>query len=251
MTSRLNNWALGRTLRYDDISRLISDSSVSDSQCRFRLTPPNSDNFFRNKFLIGQLLRISQIISIQMSFHYDNDDMIRDDDGNPIIYRSSRLEFGHAFLDTLQQDFSFAYVRCLLQLEPNCDFDLRSLFFHFGGLSSTEGRIQREIFKKTTFYHLAAVITGPTSVSLDSPNQIYNISTPCPVGATCVWSLDGNEIAVSDGTAVTLAFLKKHIGNRTLTYTAKANGNSQVLASLPISVSDNIKYGKSLLILST
>ncbi|CAF3246306.1 unnamed protein product [Rotaria sp. Silwood2] len=65
-----------------------------------------------------------------MSFHNDDGDIIRDIFGNPIQYTSNRQDLGHV-LDILHPGFPFSYVRCLLRLQPNSNFDPHSLFFHF------------------------------------------------------------------------------------------------------------------------
>lgn len=101
--------------------------------------------------------------------------------------------------------------------------------------------------KKFISYCLAAVITGPTLVSLDSPYQTYNVSTACPADAICMWSLDDVVIGSVNTTLVNITFLEQHIGNRTLKYTAYTGGKSVVLATLSITISANRKYGKNTL----
>lgn len=115
-----------------------------DDQYEFKFRS-DVGNFLVDKLIIGQLTNLNQILAAQISFHDENGDFVRDNYNNPIIYKSTRQQIGHV-LDILHQGFMFSYAKCLLQLQPNSDFDLHSLFFHFTHPSPISGsrRIQNK-----------------------------------------------------------------------------------------------------------
>ena len=91
---------------------------------------PRIIDLFHSRMLVGQLSNMDQIISIQTSFHDENDNIILDNFGNPIQYISYRQDLGHV-LEILYPKSIFSYVKCRFSLQPNSNFDPYSLFFHF------------------------------------------------------------------------------------------------------------------------
>ncbi|CAF3717387.1 unnamed protein product [Rotaria sordida] len=223
-TSRLNNFYPGNTVSFESLSDIITDSRTENDVYEVQFNP-RITNFFDRQILIGQLGNINQIINIQMSFHNDNGDIIRDGFGNPITYISNRQDLGHV-LDILHTGFSFAYVRCLLRLQSNSNFDPHSLFFHFSQ------RLPSRMPPDNTTY----IITGPTSFSIDSNVQVYSVSAYCPFRLTCMWLLDNEVISSTPNTTVSLVFDQRDIGNRTLSYVGYLANTPRILASLSLSI---------------
>ncbi|CAF4647632.1 unnamed protein product [Rotaria sp. Silwood1] len=222
-TNRLNDFAPGNTVSFANLANIITDSRTATDAYEVQFSPRITD-FFDSQILIGQLSNINQIVNVQMSFHNDDGDIIRDKFGNPIAYTSNRQDLGHV-LDILHPEIPFSYIRCLLRLQPNSNFDPHSLFFHFA---------QRSPLGKPT--NDTYVITGPTSFSIDTNQQIYNVSANCPLGLTCMWLLDNEVISGTPNTTVGLVFSPRHVGNRTLTYVGYSANNPQILASLQLSI---------------
>ncbi|UJR10917.1 hypothetical protein I4U23_015103 [Adineta vaga] len=78
---------------------------------------------FNGKIIIGQLNNINQIISIRITFHGSNDDILCDRLGNSIEYASDRHDLGHV-LNIPLQEFVNSYAKCWLTLQPNSNFNL-------------------------------------------------------------------------------------------------------------------------------
>jgi len=131
----LNDYCPGKTFQYADLSNIVTDMKIYDDQCEFQLRP-DVDNFMGDKLIIGQLARVDQIIYVQLSFHNEDGDILQDDFGNLILYKSSRIDLGH-ILDIFHQDFLFSYAKCLLKLKPKANFNPKSLVFHFANHSSS------------------------------------------------------------------------------------------------------------------
>ncbi len=119
---------------FGEMKDMISDESRTDDGYEFNLSP--NVNLFRYQVLLSQIRNLNQIRSVKLSFHSQDDDIIRDSFGNPLEYTSSRQDLGHV-LDILHQGFTFAYARCVLTLQPNSNFDPHTLFFHFAQSSSS------------------------------------------------------------------------------------------------------------------
>ena len=102
------------------------------------------------------------------------------------------------------------------------------------------------MLKSPRLDNVASVINGTDSFSIDSPIQIYNVSSGCPFGATCMWLLDGTVISPSPNTSIGITFDQRHVGNRTLTYVAYMGNNPQTLASLSLSILPSRIQGKHL-----
>jgi hypothetical protein len=88
------------------------------------------------------------------------------------------------------------------------------------------------------------IITGPTLFSIDSKKQMYQVSIKCPLGITCMWLLDGQVIAATSSTSVTLIFKPEHIGNRTLSYVKFIATKPTILASLLVCILPSTRRGK-------
>jgi hypothetical protein len=240
----------GTTRRFSDLSDMISDSSMSDDECQFRFNPPNL-GYMGSQVLISQIRKLDQIITVQLSFHSGNGDIVRDPFGNPIEYASSRQDLGHV-LAILHQGFSFSYARCRLRLRPNSNFDPHTLFFHFAqSLLTTTSRSKKskivkiKKIRKIIVDNIAAIITGPTLFSIDGTARTYNVSINCPSGLTCMWLINGDIIVPSANTSVSLTFGQNHIGNRTLSYTGYFQNIPRCLASLLLSILSSARQGKS------
>lgn len=117
------------THTYDKLSQFISEARTSEdgSQSQFRVTS-NGDNLLANRIILRQLDHADDIIFAELIFIGDDGNFLRDDDGNPITYKSTRQELGH-LLEILHQDLVFSYIQYLLHLRPNSKFDLHSLLF--------------------------------------------------------------------------------------------------------------------------
>jgi hypothetical protein len=142
--NRLDDFYPGNTLPFAVLSDMITDSRTENDVYELQFTPHLTD-LFQSRILVGQLNNMDQIISVQISFHDENDDIIRDMSGHLIEYRSSRHDLGHV-LDILHQGFVFSYAKCLLRLQPNSNFDPHSLFFHLS--QSTPSRSKNSEIKE-------------------------------------------------------------------------------------------------------
>ena len=86
-----------------------------------------------SRLVIGGSSGADAIHSVTLTFHHADGGFLRDGAGRPIEYTSNRHDLGH-IVDILHKRLSYAYARCLIQLEPDLDFDPKDLFFHFSKL---------------------------------------------------------------------------------------------------------------------
>ena len=119
---------------------IISDESRTDDGYEFNMSP--NDDLFSPQMLLSQIRNLNQILSVKLSFHSQDDDIIRDPFGNPLEYTSSRQDLGHV-LDILHRGFTFAYAKCVLKLQPNSNFDPHTLFFHFAQSAAAASRSEK------------------------------------------------------------------------------------------------------------
>ncbi|UJR18162.1 hypothetical protein I4U23_005062 [Adineta vaga] len=206
-------------ISFSELSSMISNVKIENDQCEFQLTREIFD-YCQNQMLISELTEFKTILYIKMIYYDQNDDVIVDDDGNSLESTSNIHDFGH-MLNLFDQEFPFFYVKCLLYLQPNSNFNLQNLFFHFPSSSTT-----------TTI----GTINGPTIFSIDFNVQTYIVSIKCPFKCTCMWLFDGHVICPRSDTRVNLTFDQTLIGNRTLSYVKYISNKPIILASLLISI---------------
>ena len=216
-------------LPYGTLSAMISYTQIYPDHCIFHLNN-NIGDYMQDRLIIGQLSRINQIQYVQISFHNENDEFIRDNYGYPIMYTSTRQDLTHA-LDILHRNFPFSYAKFLLKFLSNTDFDINSLFLHFTNESSNS--------KNQT-----GLITGATRFSIDTPKQNYSVSINCPQDLTCMWLLDDLIVVPLSNTSIVLSFDSKSIGNHTLTYVAYRGNNPETLASLSLTILPSKQQGR-------
>jgi hypothetical protein len=250
--TNLDNLDEGDTVPYSYLSDIITDSRIEDDVCQFRFGPQITD-YFGNRLLIGELTQLKTVVSVQIIFYDESNDIVNDDSGNPIQYSSSPHDLGH-LLDILHQGFVFSYAKCLLKLQRDSNFNIHNLFFHFSNSSSisSESETNKNIessIRKFILVNQTGIINGITSFSIDSKHQTYNVSVKCPMSATCMWLLDNKVIFGGPDTSVTLTFEQKDIGNRTLSYMAYCKRIRRTLASLLLSILPSTTRSKILNIL--
>jgi hypothetical protein len=131
---RLDNVYPGDTVSVADLSEMIIDSKIEDNICQLEFDP-KIINYFGERLLIGELTQLKTIISVQVIFYDESDDILFDDVGNPRQYTSTSHDLGHR-VDILHQGFRFSYVKCLLRSQSDSKFDLSNIFFHFEESSS-------------------------------------------------------------------------------------------------------------------
>lgn len=117
------------TATYKELFDSISSSTVENDVCELNFSP-DMLSLFQQKIVIGQTRSLDQITSAQLFFCDANGNTLLDDSGSPLFYKSIPQDLGHG-LDLLHQTTSFSYVKCRLALQPKCDFDPQTLFFHF------------------------------------------------------------------------------------------------------------------------
>jgi len=125
----------GDTLSFPELSDTITNTKIENDVYEFQFTS-HITSLFQRKILVGQTNSLSQIISVQISFYNDNGGIVEDSFGNLMDYTSSPHDLGHV-LDILQQRFTFSYAICRLRLQPDCNFDPHTLFFHCSKSSSS------------------------------------------------------------------------------------------------------------------
>jgi len=131
---RLDNVYPGDTVSVEDLSEMIIGSKIENDICQLEFDPKIL-NYFGKRLLIGELTELKRIISLQIIFYDESDNILLDDFGNPREYPSTPDDLGH-LLDILYQGFRFSYVKCLLRLQSDSNFDLQNIFFHFEDSSS-------------------------------------------------------------------------------------------------------------------
>jgi hypothetical protein len=131
---RLDSVYPGDTVSVEDLSEMIIGSKIEDDICQLEFDS-KIVNYFGKRLLIGELTELKRIISVQIIFYDESDDILFDDVGNPKQYTSTSHDLGH-LLDILYQGFRFSSVKCLLRLQSDSNFDLRNIFFHFEESSS-------------------------------------------------------------------------------------------------------------------
>ncbi|UJR18341.1 hypothetical protein I4U23_005243 [Adineta vaga] len=217
----INQYA-GLSFPYSKLSSIITNIEIEDNLCIFQFQPEIL-NYCHNQLFISELSQVKTILSIEMSFHDQYNNIIIDNDGNLLHYTSNLHDLGY-ILDILNQEIPFHYIKCLLHLRSNSNFNFNNLFFHFPHLSSRLPSINMGFIK------------GPIIFSLDFNEQIYNVSIQCPSDCTCMWLLDDEIISSESDSSVTLTFHEKNIGNRTLSYVKYIANRPTNLASLLLSI---------------
>ncbi|CAF1374415.1 unnamed protein product [Adineta ricciae] len=200
---------------YTELSHTVIENRLEGNLCEIRFSPEIM-TYCDDTLLIGESTILKLIISIQISFYDQFDNILVDNFGNLIQYMSHPHELGH-LINIFHTDFSFYYAKCLLNLQSNSNFDLNNLFFHFSpsSIGNTTG-----------------IINGPTIFTVGLDPNIYTVSIKCPSDATCMWMLDRKVIFTSPNTNITLAFNENDVGNRTLFYVKFIKNKCTILASL-------------------
>lgn len=124
----------GVTRDFRSLSDCIDHVETHDDSFELRLNRAIDALLFR-QVLVGTRVRMQQIIGVVLTFHDDQGDVLLDDDDQPIEYTSNRHDLGH-LLDILHQGLLFAYVKCIIKLQPNSNLNPDDLFFHFAHSSS-------------------------------------------------------------------------------------------------------------------
>ncbi|CAF1365766.1 unnamed protein product [Adineta ricciae] len=138
---RLNGCYEGDTFSLSDLSNILILNKMDDDVYEMRFSSDIMD-LFERKILIGQIDLSNEIIRIEITFCNQDNTIVLDDYGNQIQLMLIPHDFGH-LLDLVNQQFSFSYMVCRLVLQPNCNFDPRTLFFHCATSSSIEPKVSK------------------------------------------------------------------------------------------------------------
>ncbi|CAF0964288.1 unnamed protein product [Adineta ricciae] len=158
----------GDTVPYCDVSNWINNYQMNDGYCEMDLHR-DLMNFCDQQFFVGQYNSANQILKAQISFLNDNGQPCLDNQGFPLQFSSTKRTLGH-IIPISYMNYPYTYARCRLQLQPDCDFNPDSLFFHF--LKST----------KNSCCYDGKKSDGETDQ--DCGGKCATIRK-CPVGATC------------------------------------------------------------------
>ena len=111
-----------------DLSQTMIDSRQQGNrfQCRFK---PKVMDYFGGELYIDEMSRSKSIASVQATFYDDADEVVQNEDGDPMQYTSNARDVGHV-LALAQRAFTFSYVTFDLKLQSDAAFDLRKLYFH-------------------------------------------------------------------------------------------------------------------------
>ncbi|UJR38548.1 hypothetical protein I4U23_031214 [Adineta vaga] len=119
----------GHIITYGDALEYIKNREIRDGFCEFDFT---SDfmKICEQNFFIGQKNSVNQIQQAQISFYDEYGNILLNNQGIPLQFLSKTQAFGQR-IQLINQNFPYSYAKCRLQLQPDCNFDPNTLFFHF------------------------------------------------------------------------------------------------------------------------
>ncbi len=176
MFNRLDNVFEGVThLQLSLPPQCISDSGWLNSDEYFVRFNPIIRNALHGKLLVGSLNKLNQISVVSLSFYDMNDNMIQDNNGQPLQYTLIPQDLGH-FLEFSPEELDYSYARFLFKLLSNVNFDPNTIFFHFSYPLSSSIIRSRHTSKTTSTSTITFTSTSAWSGKKEKQQFKYFIS---------------------------------------------------------------------------
>ena len=138
LSTRLADTFDGNTYFWPHIAKNYLSSSGWLTRNQYHVTlRPNIADLFSDRLLVGSLHSwASDIASVALSFRDKDDEIVQNDEGQPLEFVSRVGDVGHV-MELMGRDVSYASARFVFTVVPESRFDPRKIFFHFSRPSSS------------------------------------------------------------------------------------------------------------------